>query len=163
MRRPIVSPWIRSITNASRPSTSPRYAIGSGTFTPASCAACKHLELVLERQRRLVDDAAGGAADQQLPPAGVDRPGLLRGAAGEQHGALDLLAERRREGVSHSSSSASARNASGCRACVISVVAPQSRQASSRSAIRSFGPTSAISSTSASGTIAAASRLCPSR
>ena len=41
------------------------------------------------------------------------------------------------------------------------VVAPDSRQASRRSANRSFGPTSATSSTNASGTSAAASRLSP--
>ena len=55
----------------------------------------KHLELVLERERRLVDDAAGGAADQQLASVRVDRPGLLRRAAGEQHGTLDRSVERR--------------------------------------------------------------------
>ncbi len=40
-------------------------------------------------------------------------------------------------------------------------MAPDSRQASRRSARRSFGPTSATSSTNASGTAAAASRLLP--
>ena len=39
MRRPIVSPSTRSIAKASRPSSSPRYATGRGTLTPAACAA----------------------------------------------------------------------------------------------------------------------------
>ena len=123
----------------------------------------QHLELVLERQRPLVDDAAGGAADQELAPARVDRPGLLRGAAGEQHGALDGLAERGRERLLHSSSSAITSSASCWRAWITSVEIPASRQASSRSAIRSFGPTSAISSTSSSGTVIAASPFFPAR
>ena len=42
-------------------------------------------------------------------------------------------------------------------------VAPDSRQTSIRSAIRSFGPTRATSSMNASGTAAAASRLLPAR
>src|SRR5207249_11549388 len=39
IRRPIVSPGIRSMTNASRPSRSAMYRIGRGTFTPISYAA----------------------------------------------------------------------------------------------------------------------------
>ena len=43
------------------------------------------------------------------------------------------------------------------------VVAPDSRHASSLSLMRSFGPTSATSSTNASGTLLAASRCSPPR
>ena len=59
----------------------------------------EHRELVLERERVPVDHAAGRAAHEQPLAARVDRPRLLRGAAGEQHGLgdLDLAAERRRE------------------------------------------------------------------
>src|SRR5581483_10703443 len=39
IRRPIVSPSRRSMTNASRPSSESMYRIGRGTLTPASCAA----------------------------------------------------------------------------------------------------------------------------
>ena len=60
-------------------------------------------------------------------------------------------------------SSASACSASGWRACRTSVVTPLSRHAARRSAMRSRLPTSAISSTSASGTAAAASPLRPAR
>ena len=63
----------------------------------------------------------------------------------------------------YSAISASARSASGCCVETSSEVAPDSRHASSRSARRSFGPTSATSSMNASGTAAAASRLFPSR
>ena len=60
-------------------------------------------------------------------------------------------------------SSAITWSASGCWAPTISVVIPLSFHASSRSAIRSLGPMSEISSTSSSGTAAIASRLLPSR
>ena len=68
-----------------------------------------------------------------------------------------------RSSSSYSAISASALSASGCCVETSSDVAPDSRHASSRSARRSFGPTSATSSMNASGTAAAASRLCPSR
>ena len=123
----------------------------------------QHLELVLEGQRRLVDDAAGGAADQQLAPVRVDRPRLLRRAAGEQHGTLDRGIEGGRERLSHKSSSAITPSASCWRVWISSVEMPASRHASSRSAIRSFGPTRAISSTSSSGTVIAASPFIPER
>ena len=76
----------------------------------------QHLELVLERKRALVDDSARGAANQQLSAAGVHGPGLLRSAAGEQHGALDGLTERCRECFSQSSNSAITSSASCWRA-----------------------------------------------
>ena len=123
----------------------------------------QHLELVLERQRPLVDDAAGGAADQELAALRVDRPRLLRRPAGEQDGALDRSVERGRERLFHSTSSAITSSASRWRAWITSVEIPASRQGSSRSAIRSFGPTSAISSTSSSGTVIAASPFIPER
>ena len=65
--------------------------------------------------------------------------------------------------AAYSAISASARSASGCCVETRSDVAPDSRQASSRSASRSFGPTSATSSTNESGIAAAASRLFPPR
>ena len=67
----------------------------------------EHLELVLERERVPVDHADGGAADEQPLPARVDRPRLLRGAAGEQDGLRDLdlaaehLGERSLERLTH--------------------------------------------------------------
>ena len=72
----------------------------------------QHLELVLEGQRPLVDDSARGTPDQKLAALRVDGPGLLRRAAGEQHGPLDRSIERSREGVLHRSSSAITASAS---------------------------------------------------
>jgi hypothetical protein len=60
-------------------------------------------------------------------------------------------------------SSASVRNALTSGVPTSNVVTPDSRQASSRSRMRSRGPTSATSSISASGTAAIASRCFPSR
>jgi aminoglycoside phosphotransferase (APT) family kinase protein len=77
--------------------------------------------------------------------------------------APEAQAHRFRDAPPYSVISARARSASGCWAEARSDVAPDSRQASIRSAIRSFGPTSATSSTNASGIAAAASRFKPSR
>src|SRR5262249_4494240 len=65
--------------------------------------------------------------------------------------------------AAQSPTSAMTRSASGCWRSPTIVVPPASRHGSSRSAIRSLGPTSAISSTSSSGTAAVASCFFPSR
>ena len=62
-----------------------------------------------------------------------------------------------------SASSAMICRASGCCAPMIIVVIPDSCHAPKRSAMRSFGPINAISSTNASGTAAMASAFLPSR
>ena len=133
--------------------------------TDACLAGCdEHLELVSQRKGVAVDDTAAGPADEQSAPVGsVDCPGLLRGAAGKLDRPLDAGGQRLLQRFLHSASSARARIASTCGVETRSVVAPDSRHAASRSANRSFGPTSATSSTNASGTAAAASRFFPSR
>src|SRR2546421_556720 len=65
--------------------------------------------------------------------------------------------------LGHRANSAIVRSVAASRVVTSSVVAPDSRQAASRSAIRSRGPTSATSSTSAAGTAAIASRCAPPR
>ncbi len=77
--------------------------------------------------------------------------------------ALDVLEDEERRLGAQRTSSAIVRTVSGSRLWTISVVTPHSRHASSRSAICSREPTSATSSTSASGTAAAASSFLPSR
>ncbi len=63
---------------------SPRYAIGRGARTPAATAASSTLKLLLERQRVAMDHPHAGSAHKQLAAiAELDRPGFLRGAAGE--------------------------------------------------------------------------------
>ena len=76
------------------------YATGRGTFTPASYAACEHLELVPQRERVPVDHAAARAPHEQPLAAGVDRPRLLRRAARQQH-RLGDRAEHRLECLAH--------------------------------------------------------------
>src|SRR2546423_1424444 len=65
----------------------------------------QHLELLLQRQGRLVDHASRRAAHEQPLAARIDRPRLLRGAAREQLHRLDLgaeaLGELRRPGNVH--------------------------------------------------------------
>src|SRR5215216_3925 len=57
----------------------------------------KHVKLVLQRERVLVDHTAAGTPDEQPLALGVHRPRLLRGAAGEQMHRVDAAAELRRE------------------------------------------------------------------
>ena len=124
----------------------------------------QHLELVAERESPSVDHASPCPPHEQLPPVlRVDRPSFLRSPSGEQDGPLDLRPERLLERLFHRASSAIARRASTCGVETRRLVAPDSRHAASRSAMRSFGPTSATSSTKPSGTATAASRFRPSR
>ena len=60
---------------------------------PGLGCRAEHLELLLERQRLPVDDAAPRAPHEQPLPARVHRPRLLRGAAVEQAHRLDRQSE----------------------------------------------------------------------
>jgi hypothetical protein len=113
--------------------------------------------VALERPSRRIEVALL----QQSNGLGVEtfRPARVAHHVAEEDG--DDLAYLRVLG--HVAASATARSVSASRVETSIVVAPDSRHAASRSAIRSRGPTSAISSTSASGTAAAASRCFPSR
>src|SRR5207248_5434400 len=120
----------------------------------------------------LVDAVLGQCRDQAREIAGVlgERVALpqladlvveiRRHLAPQQLDHLVMLDVRE---LGHSANSAIVRSVAASRVVTSSVVAPDSRQAPSRSAIRSGGPTSATSSTSASGTAAIASRCEPER
>ena len=133
------SPGSRRSRSGRRPSSARR-------STAASCAASSAPRTSAPRasSRAFRYSPSGGRGDRATPAPSVDD-----GVEGETS--------------PYSAISASARSASGCCVETSSDVAPDSRHASSRSASRSFGPTSATSSTNASGTAAAASRLFPSR
>src|SRR6266487_2942013 len=120
----------------------------------------------------LVDAVLGQRRDQSRKVAVVlrDRVSLPQFADLVVLPRRELTADEVDDGVAldvlelgHRTNSAIVRKATGSWVPTSSVVAPDSRHASSRSAIRSRGPTSATSSTSASGTAAIASRCFPSR
>src|SRR5262249_106432 len=122
-----------------------------------------HAEPLEVGSRLLAALGLAGAEDEVRP--GLGKPGChlaadAAAAAGDDPRPACEIEQFRRL---HSTNSAIVRSVAGSCAWINSVVTPDSFHASSRSAIRSRGPTSATSSTRASGTAAIASIFFPLR